>query len=68
MVEVIHFSQCAFLIGDLDCTTLLDNIHILCIILSEITLIGAFPVSMWRGPGSNWIPRASPSLTPCAKV
>jgi hypothetical protein len=40
MVEVIYFLQCAFLIGDLDCMTLLGNVYILCIIPSEITLIG----------------------------
>jgi hypothetical protein len=37
MVEVISFPECAFF--DLDCMTLLGDIHILCIIPLEITLI-----------------------------
>jgi hypothetical protein len=40
MVEVIYFSKCAFLVGDLDRMTLLGNVHILCIIASEFRLIG----------------------------
>jgi hypothetical protein len=32
MVEVIYFLKCAFVIDDLDCITLLDNVRILCII------------------------------------
>jgi hypothetical protein len=40
MIEVIYFSQCVFLIGDLNCMTLLGDVHILCIIPSEITLVG----------------------------
>jgi hypothetical protein len=39
-VEVIYFLKCAFLIRDLDCMSLLGNIHILCIIPLEIRLIG----------------------------
>jgi hypothetical protein len=39
MIEVIYFSQCAFLIGDLDCMTLLCNVHILCIIPLKNMLI-----------------------------
>jgi hypothetical protein len=39
-VEVIYFLECAFMIGDLDCMTLLGNVHILCIIASEFRLIG----------------------------
>jgi hypothetical protein len=38
-VEVIYFSECAFMIGDLDCMTLLGTVHILCIIASEFRLI-----------------------------
>jgi hypothetical protein len=39
-VEVIYFSECAFVIDDLDCMTLLGNIHILCIISSQLRLNG----------------------------
>jgi hypothetical protein len=38
MVEVIYFfAMCIF---DLDCMSLLGNVHTLCIISKEITLIG----------------------------
>jgi hypothetical protein len=39
-VELIYFLECVFVIGDLDCMTLLSNVHILCIIASEFRLIG----------------------------
>jgi hypothetical protein len=39
-VEVIYFSRCVFLIGDLDCMILLVNVYILSITPSEIRLIG----------------------------
>jgi hypothetical protein len=35
-VEIIYFSECAFVIDDLDCMTQLDNVHILCIICNMI--------------------------------
>jgi hypothetical protein len=40
MIEVIYFLKCAFVIGDLDCMTLLNNVHILCIIAFKFRLIG----------------------------
>jgi hypothetical protein len=35
-VQVIYFSECAFVINDLDCMTLLGNAHILCIICDMV--------------------------------
>jgi hypothetical protein len=37
-VEII-FLECAFFIGDLDCMTLLGNIHVLWLMASEFKLI-----------------------------
>jgi hypothetical protein len=54
MIEVIYFLECAFVIGDLDCMTPLNNVHILCIIASKFRLIGPFQVDrlgrhfLWR--------------------
>jgi hypothetical protein len=36
MVEVIYFSECAFVIDDLDFMTLLGNVHILCIVCDVV--------------------------------
>jgi hypothetical protein len=38
--EVMYFLEPAFFIVDLDYMTLLDNVHILCIIASEFMLNG----------------------------
>jgi hypothetical protein len=50
MIKVIYFLECAFVIGDLDCMTLLNNVHILCIIASKFRLIGPPPAGPARTP------------------
>jgi hypothetical protein len=47
-IKVIYFSECTFFIGDLDCMILLGNVHILCIIPSEIRLIGAKVLELYE--------------------
>jgi hypothetical protein len=39
-VEVIYFLECAVVIDNLDCMTLLANVHIFCITVSQFRLIG----------------------------
>jgi hypothetical protein len=47
-------------IGDLNCMTLLDNVHILCIIVSEYRLIGTkvlepYEISRLHGLGNLYL-------------